>query len=163
MKKKKYQHVEVETVWNNVQFAPERDNVWYRGMSKGDVSHSHIKFNNHIISLSFFVTGGMGGVYEGAPDDPRQEGWSVSIYEKHDVIASRGNSGNSIKDSIIAKNVQDAEEQALEWYKTIKIEVACCPKCLIGLKDKTECPVCGSTLVKRMIPALDLQHSPPRG
>lgn len=157
MKKKKYQHIEREMVWNNVQFIPERKNVWYRGMSKGKVSHSAIIINNRRISIAFFTYGDL------FADEPLKEGWRVNIYEDHKSIAHRG---LHTKDHIIAKDITDAEIQALKWAETImdeKIEVNCCPKCLIGIKDKPECPVCGSTLVKRMIPISDLQHSPPMG
>jgi hypothetical protein len=113
MKNYKKKHIERQTIWNNVQFIPEKKDVWYRGMHKGEASHSDIKTNNRLISISYFTYGDI------LNDEPLKDGWDATIYSEDgsDMIAYRD---LNTDDHIIAENVEDAEKQALEWAETIK-------------------------------------------
>jgi hypothetical protein len=94
-----------QIIWNNVRFIPEQENMWYRGIDEGKIYNSSLRKGNRTITVSLFTYG----------DDCR-EGWSASVYEENNLIAFLDlQHQNYIK----AKDVNDAENQALEWSKQI--------------------------------------------
>lgn len=104
----------VQIVWNNVQFYPEKEGIWYRGESKGKIRDSHIRYGDKILAVSHFT------YYENLDklledddyDEPVKDGWSATVYQNYDSVAHRGLSTN---DHIQAKNVDEAEDIAMEW------------------------------------------------
>lgn len=104
-------HIDYDMVWNNLRFIPDRKNIWYRGNHKGNVFHSDINIEDRIISISYFT---YGDLLKPNPE-PLKSGWEVRIYQDNDIIASL----SGIEDHIVAKDIDDAEKQALKWAKTI--------------------------------------------
>ena len=103
-------HETYDIVWNNVRFTPPRDNIWYRGVTQGEILNSSIKRGSNVVGVSFFT---YGDIFK---DEPLKEGWSVVLYDNHEIIAYKD---LMTKDFIIANDVADAERQALEWVKGV--------------------------------------------
>jgi len=108
MRLKKIKHKYIQMVWDNVRFIPEEERVWYRGINDDIVYNSSIRNGNRTITVSLFTYGG-----------DFKEGWDASVYDGGERIACRDiYEGNHIE----AKDVGDAEKQALEWSETIKLK-----------------------------------------
>jgi hypothetical protein len=101
---KKYATVKAQ--WNNIQFYPEKEGLWYREEEEGIVCSSHIRYGNKTLSLSYFT-------YDDDFEE-LQDGWSATVYQNHESLAHRG---LSTKDHIQAKDVNEAEDIAMEWSK----------------------------------------------
>jgi len=106
MNSKKYSIVQIK--WNNVQFYPEKEGMWYRGEHKGIIFNSHIRYDNNILSISYFTYGDI------LSNEELKGGWSATIYKNNKSITSRGLHDNSY---ITAKDVENVENIYLKWYE----------------------------------------------
>ena len=91
-------------VWNNVQFVPPRQNIWYRGYDKilRRCINSVIRKGEKRVQISYFTS------------DNNIRGWDASIYEKNMVVAWRDlQNENYIQD----KRIGLVEDEALKWAK----------------------------------------------
>jgi len=98
-------HTTIQMVWNNVQFVPEKEGVWYRGIDEDVIYNSSIRKGNKRIEVSFYTYGDI------LNKEELKEAWDARVYEGNQIIDS--------KDRIEAQNVDDAENQALEWASEI--------------------------------------------
>lgn len=108
----KFATVTKPTVYNNVQFTPPKEEIWYRSKHAGRCTHSDIAFRGgkrfpfrFKLSLAYFTS-------------QKGPGYSATLYKNGVIVHYRElKAGNYIR----AINIAHAERQAWAWVETLNL------------------------------------------